>query len=272
MCYALDSFYLVLQGGKQMPTPFPGMDPYLERRQRWNAVHTRLIVAIADELGPKVRPKYRVDIELRTYVALLTSDAPAGVPDVLVMASSAQPLEQATSASTAGAGIIVPELVELPMPQEITERYLVVREAATEEVITVIEILSLANKLTNEGRQEYLNKRSTVLTSQTSLLEIDLLRSGEPMPPFESSEGGYRILVSAATERPIARVFRFGVRNPIPSITVPMRPGDSEPTLPLNTILHDVYERGSYDLAIDYSLPAEPPLTVEDAAWFQSIR
>lgn len=255
-----------------MPTPFPGMDPYLERRQRWNAIHTRLIVAIADELGPKVRPKYRVDIELRTYVALLTSDAPAGVPDVLVMASPAQSVQPLTSTTTAVTGVATPELVELPMPQEITERYLVVREVATEEVITVIEILSLANKLTSEGRQEYLNKRNTVLSSQTNLLEIDLLRAGEPMPPFEYNEGGYRILVSAASESPMARVFRFSVRNPIPDISVPVRPSEDEPALPLNTLLHDVYDRGSYDLAIDYNLPAEPPLDAEDAKWFQSIR
>lgn len=255
-----------------MPTPFPGMDPYLERRQRWNAVHTRLIVAIADELGPKVRPKYRVDIELRTYVALLTSDSPAGVPDVLVMTSPSQILETTPAVAAAASGVGMPELVELPMPQEVTERYLVVREAATEEVITVIEILSLANKLTSEGREEYLSKRTTVLSSQTNLLEIDLLRSGVPVPPFDPDEKGYRILVSAAAERPIARVFRFGVRNPIPDISVPVRVGEEEPTLSLNTLLHQVYDRGSYDLAIDYDLPAEPPLDSDDAKWFHSLR
>ena len=46
-----------------MPTPFPGMDPYLERAEVWEEVHTRLIVAIADALGPQVRPKYRVGVE-----------------------------------------------------------------------------------------------------------------------------------------------------------------------------------------------------------------
>src|SRR5262245_58375638 len=47
-----------------MPTPFPGMDPYLERRGHGHAVPTRLLVAIADALGPQVWPHYRVDIEL----------------------------------------------------------------------------------------------------------------------------------------------------------------------------------------------------------------
>ena len=96
-----------------MPTPFPGMDPYLERRDRWPAVHTRLIVAIADALGPQVRPHYRVDIELRTYIAFVTSESLAGIPDVLVMAS---PHEAGPSMTPAPAFGIGPLMVEVPMP------------------------------------------------------------------------------------------------------------------------------------------------------------
>ena len=133
---------------KQMPTPFPGMDPYLERRGHWHAVHTRLLVAIADALGPQVWPHYRVDIELRTYIALLTSESLAGIPDVLVMSSPRQvghPIAPAIG--------IAPQVGEVPMPEEIHERYLVVREVTTQDVVTVLEILSLANKLTHEGRE-----------------------------------------------------------------------------------------------------------------------
>ena len=54
-----------------MPSPFPGMDPYLEAPQLWAELHNRLIVAIADDLSPKLRPNYRVAIDQRIY---LTSD------------------------------------------------------------------------------------------------------------------------------------------------------------------------------------------------------
>lgn len=50
-----------------MPSPFPGMNPYLENREIWPAVHNRLIIAIADFLIPKVLPKSFVDIEQRVY-------------------------------------------------------------------------------------------------------------------------------------------------------------------------------------------------------------
>jgi hypothetical protein len=154
-----------------MPTPFPGMDPYLERRDHWHAVHTRLLVAIADALGPQVWPHYRVDIELRTYIALLTSESLAGIPDVLVMSSPREvgrPMAPAPAIGTA------PQVVEVPMPEEIHERYLVVYEVTTQEVVTVIEILSLANKLTHEGREAYEAKRTIVLGSKTNLCPMTM--------------------------------------------------------------------------------------------------
>ena len=48
---------------------------------------------------------------------------------------------------------IAPQVGEVPMPEEIHERYLVVREVTPQDVVTVLEILSLANKLTHEGRE-----------------------------------------------------------------------------------------------------------------------
>lgn len=251
-----------------MPTPFPGMDPYLERRSLWPAVHTRLIVAIADDLAPRIRPRYRVDIELRTYVALMSPQSPAGIPDVLVL-SSPQETDDTTSAGTAGIGM--PQTIELPMPEEVRERYLVVRDVATEDVITVIELLSLANKLTNEGRHEYERKRTTVLGSDTNLIEIDLLRAGEPLSPFRPEQSDYRILVSRAHDRPQADAYLFSVRDPIPEIPVPLRPDESEPVLPLNELLHDLYDRAGYDLAIDYDQSPVPPLRDEDVAWAEQV-
>ena len=57
-----------------MSTPFPGMDPYLKRRGLWEGVHTRLLVALADAIAPQVRPRYRVDVEQHTYLAVMAPD------------------------------------------------------------------------------------------------------------------------------------------------------------------------------------------------------
>src|SRR5215467_1535111 len=251
-----------------MPTPFPGMDPYLERRDHWHAVHTRLLVAIADALGPQVWPHYRVDIALRTYIALLTSESLAGIPDVLVMSS---PHEAGRPMAPASAIGVAPQVVEVPMPKEIHERYLVVYEVTTQDVVTVIELLSLANKLTHEGREAYEAKRTIVLGSKTNLVEIDLLRAGRPLPPFQAGQSDYRILISPAPTRPRAMAYTLSVRDPLPTISIPLRPGDPEPTLPLNQLLHDLYDRARYDLAIDYSQPPVPPLHDDDLAWARQL-
>jgi Protein of unknown function (DUF4058) len=251
-----------------MPTPFPGMDPYLERRDRWPAVHTRLIVAIADALGPQVRPRYRVDIEVRTYIAFVTFESLAGIPDVLVMSS---PHEAGRSMAPGPALGIAPQVVEVPMPEELHERFLVVREVATQDVVSVIEVLSLANKLTHEGRAAYEDKRKIVLGSKTSLVEIDLLRAGQPLPPFQAGQSDYRILISPAATRPRAMAYTLSVRDPLPTLPIPLQPGDPEPPLPLNQLLHDLYDRASYDLAIDYSQPPVPPLHDDDAAWARQL-
>jgi Protein of unknown function (DUF4058) len=123
--------------------------------------------------------------------------------------------------------------------------------------------------LTAEGRAAYTAKRQQVFGSQTNLVEIDFLRAGPPLPPFVARSSAYRILISPAARRPHAIAYTFNVRDPIPTIAIPLHPGDLEPTLPLNTLLHELYDRAGYALVIDYSHSPEPPLSVADRAWIR---
>ncbi len=256
-----------------MPTPFPGMDPYLEQPGLWPEVHTRLIVAIADALGPMVRPRYRVAVEQRSYVAMVTSDETVVVPDVLVAdrESSSRPDVSPSSQSElhVEAGVFI---AELPMPEQRVERYLEVHSVDTHEVITSVELLSPTNKLPGEGRRLYEKKRLRVLSSMTHLIEIDLLRAGRPMPmsKLDAPRFDYSIVVSRAHQRPKAEVRLFQLRQPIPSFPVPLRTTEAEPVLDLNTILHELYDRAGYDMIIDYRTQPTPPLRQEDAVWAEA--
>src|SRR5262249_11560179 len=98
-----------------------------------------------------------------------------------------------------------------------------------------------------------------------------LLRAGRPLPPFQTGQSAYRILISPAPTRPRAMAYMLRVRDPLPTIPIPLRPGDPEPTLPLNQLLRDLYERARYDLAIDYRQPSGPPLSDDDAAWERQL-
>lgn len=237
----------------------------------WPDVHNRLIAAIADAIVPLVAPRYYVGIERRTYV--LSPDDPAflGRPDVAVFAQQvAEPLPTYEVATRRG-----PVWVELPMMDEVGETYLEIRVVQTSKVVTAIEVLSPANKVSERGREDYLAKRTAVLETHTNLVEIDLMRVGEPMPARmkqpSAVRGDYSVLISRSWQRPRAQLHPFSLREPIPSFPVPLLHGDEEPTLVLNDVLHDLYARARYDLQLRYDRPAVPPLSQADAAWADEI-
>ncbi|MBD2093459.1 DUF4058 family protein [Microcoleus sp. FACHB-1515] len=246
-----------------MPSPFPGMNPYLEHPQLWEEVHSRLIVAIADALGPQLRPKYRVAIEKRVYEN--ADDLLIGRPDGAIF--RAVP-DAAVTPTSSGGVLTEPIVVEVPMPEEVTERYLEIREVETGEVITTLELLSPSNKKPGKGRQVYEAKRLAVLGSLTHLLEIDLIRAFKPLPVRGAiATSLYRILVSRADLRPKAALYAFNLPDPIPVFPIPLRPEDPEILLDLQFLLNQVYDRASYDLAIDYTQEPVPPLQEADAKW-----
>ena len=254
-----------------MPTPFPGMDPYLERRGLWEEVHTGLIAAMQQLLNPLLRPRYRAAIERRVYLAERVPEALVGKPDALIVGT-----REASVAYEAPVLVDRPGIwpVELPMAEEITERYLELRDVEKGEVVTVIELLSHSNKASRQGREQYERKRLVILASMTNLVEIDLLRAGDPMPasgvaPLNRS--GYRIIVSRWPQRPRADDYLFSVRDPLPDLPIPLRPGETEPVLLLNQALHDLYDRAGFDLAIDYSHPPAPPLKADDIEWAAAL-
>jgi hypothetical protein len=111
------------------------------------------------------------------------------------------------------------------------------------------------------------------LGSATHFIEIDLLRAGEPLPfrvQDDDAQSDYRIIVSRAPDRPQAAVYLFNICDPIPDIPVPLQPGDAEPFVALNCLVHDVYDRAGYDLTLDYQQPPPPPqIRAQDVQWIQ---
>jgi hypothetical protein len=240
------------------------MDPWLERPDLWPDVHNGLIAAIRDVLGPQLRPRYYVALEERVYVQEAQGLALVGRPDLAVVGSR----QERGGESRAAAAVVE---VELPLADRVRETYLEVRGAEEGEVVTVLEVLSPANKRPGEGRRLYLQKRSAVLATLTSLVEIDVLRAGEAMPVVGSRPGSdYAILVSRSWHRPRAHLLPFGMRDPIPPVPVPLRRGEEEPVVDLGAVLSALYDRASYDLRVDYRRAPEPPLVADDAAWAEA--
>ncbi|HSH02753.1 MAG TPA: DUF4058 family protein [Anaerolineae bacterium] len=252
-----------------MKSPFPGMDPYLEHHALWPDVHNSLITALRDVLAPLVAPHYYVGVESRAYVMKHDGDHFLGRPDVSVIGDGGQASRPSVPA------VVTDEVafleVELPIWDEVDHYYLEVRAVRTDELVTLIEVLSPVNKVSRAGRGEYLQKRQDVLQSQTNLIEIDLLRSGEPMPLNQQVVSDYRILVSPGWLRRKAHLYAFNLPMLIPSFPLPLMPDEEQPMIHLNDILHQLYERARFDLRLDYGVAAVPPLGAKYDVWFNEL-
>lgn len=259
-----------------MPSPFPGMNPYLENSQLWSQVHTHLIVAIAEAMNPLLRPKYRMAMEQRVYTDTVSSDNSSvlvGIPDNAVFQPSSTKIPSQSSNIAVAPPLVKPLPITLPQPEIIREWYLQVKDVETKEVITVIEILSPKNKQKGEGRKKYLKKREKILMSLTHLIEIDLLTIGEilPMNIKQEMKTDYRIIISLSNYRPQADLYAFNLPQQIPTIPLPLKPEDQELMIPLQKLLNDLYERGSYDLAINYKKKPLPELSEENQIWLDDL-
>jgi hypothetical protein len=143
-----------------------------------------------------------------------------------------------------------------------------IRQRETARLVAVIELLSPVNKRRGKGREEYLEKRRTFLTSPVHLIEIDFLRSyprmpfDDPLPPAH-----YMVMVCKTGERPHSSVWPISVRQPLPTIPIPLLPPDPPVPLDLGQALRTAYERARYDLRVNYRNPPVPPLSPADAAW-----
>ncbi|MGH2593529.1 MAG: DUF4058 family protein, partial [Anaerolineae bacterium] len=163
-----------------MPSPFPGMDPYLEG-SFWTTVHFSFSAEIARQLAPKLRPRYLVLADERFVTEAETLEG------VLVTRTDIYPdvgiVESGLSASESHGAAVAPAPMRpaTVMPSRVPHVTIEIRDTANRELVTVIEVLSLTNRR-GDGRREYLAKRQHVSLSTAHLMEIDLLRSGQRVP------------------------------------------------------------------------------------------
>ena len=251
-----------------MPSPFPGMDPHLENPGLWPDVHSRLINVVSELLLAQLRPRYFVQIEERVYVADETDEGrDVIVPDIRIrQVSSSKPQPVARG------GVAVAEGIEIDAPWtlEIHETRLAILDREQQKVVTVIEILSPANKVKGSaGKRSYDEKKRELISSQTSLVEIDLLREGTPVYVGpEARDADYLVQVGRWTsERRRRTLFPIRLADRLPIIPIPVRPGDEDAALDLGLTLTTVYDRAGYDLRIDYAQEPNPPLKPELARW-----
>jgi hypothetical protein len=251
-----------------MPSPFPGMDPYLEG-ELFQEFHETLASAIRGQLMEQLRPKY-VALLAKRYTFDLPGvslfDAPSSrvfYPDVhLVRRGLAETAAQPLGAVVDEPGAELSSFLNLPLLS------VEIRDVAERRLVTAIEILSPANKYT-PGFEEYLQRRIELLKTETHLLEIDLVRQGRRLP-FEGflPPAHYYVYLSRTQRRPNTQIWPVHLYGRLPRVPVPLLAPDPDVVLDLQRAVDACFALVGYDLLLDYTqAPPPPELTADELAW-----
>jgi hypothetical protein len=248
------------------------MDPYLEAS--WRDVHSRLIIYLTDAIQESLPDSLHARVEERIVLELPEGLAGGALfPDVRITAFNSDPSPASGSQGPAAQPLICEADVE-----PITEGYVEVIDAGSgNKVVTIIEILSPTNKTPGEAMAAYQRKQRDVCRSDTNLVEIDLLRAGKHVlavplanvPPKRRMR--YAACVRRATARGVAEFYPIALDQRLPSIKIPLRPGDEDVVLDLQSLIDQAYRRGRYDRTTDYNKDPDPPLTGPEAEWIDAL-
>ncbi len=254
-----------------MPSPFPGMDPYLEKH--WEDVHGSVITYARDAIAPQLPGDLFARTEQRVYVDAGGFPMSIQRPDVHVVE---RPRWSETGRGSS-ARITAAEPILLDFQSDpVVESYIQIMDANGNSVVTGIEVVSPANKIDGAGRLAYLRKRDEFLASNANLVEIDLIRAGNwvtmLMPylvpaPYHTA---YRVSARRSTSGAKGELYPIALTDRLPVIRIPLRVDEPDVFLDLQRLIDRAYEFGGYD-GTDYTKPCDPVLTGEEADWVDAL-
>jgi hypothetical protein len=257
-----------------MPSPFPGIDPYVEDPFFWGDFHGSLLGIMREALNSILPSRYVASMDRHVWV----QDHPQeevtllGEPDVHV-ADRGEISKGGIATTTAPAAVAAPVQLQLPYSRSPGNRLLRILDRRRRRIVTVLEVLSPANKTRIGYGIVYRAKRADYLASDVNLVEIDMLRAGErpplqnPLPP----PSDYYILVCPVATFPQAGFWPLSERDKLPLVPIPLDPECEPVFLDLRACLDRAYDGGRYAGEIDYSQPPNPPLDEPDATWAQQL-
>ena len=255
-----------------MPSPFPGMNPYLEQPSVWEDFHMAFATQIRESLATQVRPNFLVKLEERVFIHEPSSNERRkflGKPDIALFEASAA---HESSVATFDPALNQVKSILATIPDVEIERHAVIeiRDRLDRQLVTMIEVLSPSNKRYGPDREQYLLKRATLMFSSASIVEIDLLRGGPRLPTNDLPACDYCVTVFRKANAPKVEAWPIGLRDELPVIPVPLKGDFADAKLDLKALLDRVYDAAGYEDYLYESFP-EPPLDQTDAIWAQAF-
>ena len=236
-------------------SPFPGMDPYLERHP--------------DDIQTSLASGARTQLNNR-----LPADLAAIAQERIAVGASRTEISE----NPAELVVVAPFRLSVARADPIIERLIHVIEAGSERLVTVIEFLSPTNKR-RPGIRAFRRKRVELLKAGVNVVEVDLIRRGDweallrPHRCPDKAKSPYRVTFRVPRDRRAVYLHPISLRSPLPSIPIPLRARDPEVKLDLQPLLDAAYMNGRYDrrLQLAYTKPPDPPLDSDDVEWADSL-
>ncbi len=260
-----------------MPSPFPGMDPFLERLSIFSDFHAGFIASMRALLQTELPAPYYAAMGRRAWVEITERNIG---PDVSVMLEARQGDHSRGSVVVAEPNLTQPVVIHVPHDERVETLIEICEGRGSERrVVTVIEVLSPSNKTIGEhGRNLYLQKQQELLQSKTHLIEIDLLRAGlhstaVPRDRLQRkvTRYDYHVCLHRFDKFEDYFVYPFTMTEQLPTVPVPLLPGDGEVKLDLQAAFRRTYEEGPYSREIDYQRDSiEPSVAEEDLAFVKA--
>jgi hypothetical protein len=259
-----------------MPSPFPGMDPWLERPMVFPDLHNSLITYLKAALNAVLPSGYLVSAANRLWVDVESRRE----PDVSVFAADSLPVgDGGAVAGLLTAGLLTIETDEV-LSDPIEEPYLEIISDEDDRLVTAIEVVSLSNKKPGEGgRISYQQKQGEYRASGVNLVEIDLLRSGPhttavPEARLRAVSGQFEYHVCVTLANSPNRYFVAPIRltGPLPAIPIPLDRGIKPVTINLQTVFDRCFDEGGFARLAKYDRQAcTPPLSPEHQSWAEGV-
>jgi hypothetical protein len=247
------------------------MDPFLEHPAYWLDFHSRFINSWCEAIADALPPQYEAAIGERVYLVEHDPDSRQLVfPDVSLTQDESTP--PARPAGPAGrTATLEPVTIPLMMLEGPREAYIEILYQPDRSLVTALELLSPTNK-EGDGRGDYLTKRKALLHQKVHLGELDLLRRGQrprlerPVPP-----GDCYYLLSRAEQRPDCQVYFWSLRQPLPSLPVPLRDPDPDLLIDLQAVFTTAFDRGRFGRRLNYQGPVPAHLGPKEKTWVESL-
>lgn len=252
-----------------MPSPFPGMDPYLEG-YLWPDVHSALAHKIRQQLAPQLQPDYVARIEISVVEdASFSTEIGVMYPDVEAI-KTRRPITPIAESRDAGPTITAaPMTLSLP---EVRLTHVEIRDVAHHQLVTSIEIISPVNKR-EPHLSRYRQKRDRIRQAEVHLLEIDLLRRGTRVWDYDGIPGDvpYLVVLTRSDTRRL-EIWPIDLQAQLPVLPTPLRPPHEDVALDLQSAMSGLYDEAYDHLSIDYRQdPPSPGFSEQEREWIRDV-